>query len=296
MAKAKSPEFASSYYPPRARWYSFLFTFGNTVRRCLALDLVNLPRAVTLAGLVASFLIPGLGIQFRSPKLWGKAAMPACGLLLLSFLIWFGYPAGNIAFGLLIAIHTIGFVYYCQPIFEQELVESRFLFTLLALLGLGLLLYLPARSVILSHWLMPLRLHGRVMVVQRQFPREAIGRGDWIAYRLHERGEWGENAVYVQSGLGLGPVLAQAGDRVDFSTNAFTVNGRSHPLVPRMPIAGELTVPEKEWFVWPNVGISGHGVGEERISSALLQMAMVSEDQYLGKPFSRWFWRKQILP
>ena len=297
MARTFIHETASSYYPPRARWYSPLFYWGGALRRRLALDRINLPRALTPGGLVAGFLIPGLGIHLRSPKLWGRAAMPACGFLFFCFLVWFGFPAGNIAFGLLLAVHTIGFVYYCNPLFEQELVRSRLWFTLLSLVGLGLLIYLPARNLILQHWLVPLRLDGHVMVVQRQFPTAAIQRGDWVAYRLHGNEAWGENAMYVRSGLGLGPALALAGDRVEFSTNAFTVNGAPHPLRPHMPISGGMTVPEKNWFVWPDVGISGHGnVGEDRISSAMLQMAVVSENQYIGKPFKRWFWRRQIIP
>ncbi|HXR04600.1 MAG TPA: hypothetical protein VN836_07815 [Verrucomicrobiae bacterium] len=294
MARTFIHESASPYYPPRARWYSPLFYWGGAIRRRLTLDRINLPRALTLGGLVAGFLIPGLGIHLRSPKLWGRAAIPACGFLFFGFLVWFGFPAGNIAFGLLFAVHTIGFVYYCNPLFEQELVQSRLWFTLLTLVGLGLLIYLPGRNVILQHWLVPLRLNGHVMVVQRQFPAAAIQRGDWVAYRLHGNEEWGENAVYVRSGLGLGPTLALAGDRVEFSTNAFTVNGAPHPLLPHMPVSGGLIVPEKNWFVWPNVGISGHGVGEDRISSAMLQMAVVSENQYIGKPFKRWLWRQQI--
>ena len=297
MAGADANETGSPYYPPRARWYSPLFYCGGAVRRRLALDRVHLPREITLGGLVAGFLVPGLAIHLRAPGFWGKAAMPGCGFLFLFFMLWFGYPAGNVAFGLLLAIHATGFVYYCSPLLREEPLKSRLLFTLLALIGLGLLIYLPVRNVILRHWLVPVRLNGQVMVVQRQFPAEAIQRGDWIAYRLHGSEEWSEGTVYVRSGLGLGPVLAMAGDRVEFSTNAFTVNGISHPLLPHMPAAGGLTVPENNWFVWPNVGISGHGnVGEDRISSAMLQMAVVSRAQFVGKPYKRWLWRRQIKP
>jgi len=297
MTKAESTGTVSSYYPPRARWYSRVFYWGGALRRRLALDRVQLPREVTLGGLVAGFLVPGLAVQLRDPERWGKPALASCAFLLLSFFVWFGYPAANIAFGLLLAIHTIGLVYYCRPLFREEPLQARLWFTLLTLLGLGLLIYLPVRNVILRHWLVPLRLNGQVMVVQRQFPAEAIQRGDWIAYRLHGNEEWGEGAVYVRSGLGLGPVLAMAGDRVEFSTNAFTVNGRPNSLLPHMPTSGGLTVPENNWFVWPNVGISGHGnVSEDRISSAMLQMANVKRTQFVGKPYKRWLWRRQISP
>lgn len=294
VARLNTQEEASPYYPPRARWYSHLFSFGGTIRRRLALDRIHLPREMTFGGLVASFLVPGLAVHIRGPRLWGKAALVSCGLLFLLFIAWFGHPAGNFAFGLLLSIHATGFVYYCSPLLQHEQLRSRLVFTLLALMAIGLLIYLPIRNVILQHWLVPLRLNGRVVVVQRQFPASAIQHGDWIAYRLSESGGGG---IWVRSGMGLGPVLAMAGDRVEFSTNAFTVNGVAQPRLPHMPDSGAVTVPGKNWFVWPNFDISGgHGnVGENNISAAMLQMATISQAQFVGKPFKRWLWRRQVL-
>ena len=92
-------------------------------------------------------------------------------------------------------------------------------------------------------------------------------------------------------------MLATAGDRVEFSTNGFAVNGVLQARLPHMPETGGLVVPENHWFIWPKLAISGNwDVGEANISSAMMQMASVSEDQFVGKPFKRWFWRKQILP
>jgi hypothetical protein len=294
VARLNTQEDASPYYPPRARWYRLLFYLGAAVRRRLALDRIHLPQEMTLGGLVAGFLVPGLAVHIRGPRLWGKAALISCGLLFLLFIAWFGYPAGNFAFGLLLSIHATGFVYYCSPLLQHEQLRSRLFFTLLALMAIGLLIYLPIRNVILQHWLVPLRLNGRVVVVQRQFPASAIQHGDWIAYRLSGSGGGG---IWVRSGMGLGPVLAMAGDRVEFSTNAFTVNGVAQPRLPHMPDSGAVTVPGKNWFVWPNFDISGgHGnVVENNISAAMLQMATVSQAQFVGKPFKRWLWRRQVL-
>jgi hypothetical protein len=103
--------------------------------------------------------------------------------------------------------------------------------------------------------------------------------------------------VLNRTSLGLGSVLATAGDRVEFSTNSFTVNGVPQPFLPHMPTSGNLVVAENHWFIWPNIAISGNwNVGEADISSAMLQMASVPEKQFVGKPFKRWFWREQILP
>ena len=164
------------------------------------------------------------------------------------FIVWFGHTAGHFAFGLLLAIHTIGFMHYCHPLLRQAELRSRLLFTLLALLAISLLIYVPIRRVIQQHWLTPLRVNGHVVVVQTQFSAEAIQRGDWSAYKLEGSGMW-EEAVRIHSGMGLGPVPAMAGDRVEFSTNNFTVNSVAQPRLPHMPDSGAVTVPGKNWFV-----------------------------------------------
>jgi hypothetical protein len=299
VARLNIQEEVSPYYPPRARWYSHLLSFGGTIRRRLALDRIHLPREMALVGLVASFLVPGLAVYIRGPRLWGKAALVSCGLLFLLFIAWFGHPAGNFAFGLLLSIHISGFVYYCSPLLLNAPFRSRLLFTLLTMMVLGLLIYLPIRNVILHHWLVPLRVRGNVVIVHRLDAPHDIKRGDWVMYS-QKSVEMGEahngGAIWVRAGFGWGPVLAVAGDRVEFSTNAFLVNGEARPLLPHMPNSGTLTVPEKHWFIWPELDINGHGnVGEANISATMLQMATVSQEQFIGKPFKRWLWRRQIL-
>ena len=248
-------------------------------------------------GLVGCFLIPGLGFYLRGPRLWGKMAMGACGLLLLGFTVWLGYPLGNIAFGLVLSIHVTGVAYYCSPLLAGMEFPSRMLFTIGILIAIGVLIYMPIRSAIQKRWLIPLRMNGRVFVVQSLTSANTVSRGDWVAYRLSgsvisvHGNRWGE-----QLGMGFGPVLAVAGDRVRFLTNTFTVNGNPRASLPHMPDSGSIIVPENHWFIWPDFDISGHGVGEAAISAAMLERADVAENQFAGKPLKRWFWRQQSLP
>ncbi|HEY1718684.1 MAG TPA: hypothetical protein VGH42_10400 [Verrucomicrobiae bacterium] len=295
MALNSSEKMTSPYYPRRARWYARIFYLGSAVRHGLALDRIRLPNEITVGGLVGGVLVPGLAVYLRGPRLYGKAALAACALLFLCFIVWLGYPVGNYAFGLLLSIHVTGLVYYCSPWLNHEPFQSRILFTIGAMLVLGLFLYTPLRT----HWLLPLRVNGHAVIVEKFVPAHDIKRGDRVAYRLsgyyfsNHRG----NGVLNRTSLGLGPVLAMAGDRVEFSTNSFTVNGVPQPLLPHMPTSGNWLVPENHWFIWPNIAISGNwNVGEADISSAMLQMANVPEKQFVGKPFKHWFWRQQILP
>ena len=125
----------------------------------------------------------------------------------------------------------------------------------------------------------------------------AAATGSCIHFSRHSTGDaHGGGAIWLQAGFSWGPVLAVAGDRVTFSTNSFSVNGAAQPLRPHMPAGGELVVPEKHWFVWPELDINGHGnYGEANLSAVMLQLATVSEVTFVGKPFRHWFWRRQIL-
>src|SRR6202040_2784905 len=95
---------ASPYYPPRARWFSPLLNFGCALKRGLALDHVRLPAGVSLAEMIGCLLVPGQAFWVRGPAPWGKVALTSCGLLMLIFIVGLGYPAANVAFGLLLSI------------------------------------------------------------------------------------------------------------------------------------------------------------------------------------------------
>jgi len=286
MHKVSSP-----YYPPRARWYSGLLNAGSHLRRGLALDYVHLPPGVSLGDLVAGCLVPGWAFQKRAPLLWGRAALLCSVLLLAAFFVWLGRPAGNVTFGLLLSLHSTGLVFLIEPWLVGERLRVRIAASCAAMILLTLLLYAPARSLMESSWLLPLQANGRVVIVRRLASAGGVQRGDWIAYSLSEGS--GQNIVTL-NGYGLGPVLALAGDRVRFSRGGCEVNGVAQPRLAHMPATGEVVVPQKHWFIWPDFDIrGGHGfVPETELSATMLQLATISEEQFLGKPFKRWFGRR----
>ena len=282
----------SSYYPPRAHWYSRLLLMAGGVHRHLALDRLRLPAGVPFARVVASLLVPGLGFYLRGLRLWGKAAMGFCALLAFIFIVGLGSTAGNLAFGLLLSTHVTSLIYVLEPWLAGEKYRTRLLFSAGVLFALACFVYLPGRNLIQEEWLMPLRVKGRVVVVHRLAHPRALTRGTWIAYTIEGSGQ---NAVNVQSGFSLGPVLALAGDQVRFTKSAFEVNGVAQPRLDNMPQVGEWVVPEKHWFVWPEVAMSGHGnVPAEGIAATLLRVGTISEAQFVGRPFKRWFGRRQL--
>ena len=287
-------KFASAYYPPRARWYAPLWKLGGSLRRHFGLSRARLPMTMSFCAFALSLLVPGMGFYLRSERRWGKAALAASGLLLAVFFVWLGYPAGNVAFGLLLSLHSTSIVYLCEPLLVDVRLRTRVFFSMAVLAVVGGLIYLPLRSLIQERCFIPMNVNGRIVVVRAYDSPASVRRGDWIAYSLKDAGV---NGIYVRAGYGLGPVLATAGERLRFGSSALEVNGFRSARKAFMPESGELAVAENHWFVWPEVDISGHGnVGEAAISATLLKMSMITKDQFVGKPFKRWFGRRQITP
>jgi hypothetical protein len=96
--------------------------------------------------------------------------------------------------------------------------------------------------------------------------------------------------------LNIAPVIALAGDEVQFTSTNLFVNGIAQPSLPGMPSSGSLTVPEKNWFFWGDFRIISHGVSAQAIADARAHAGIVQMDQYVGAPFHWWFWRNQSLP
>ena len=116
-----------------------------------------------------------------------------------------------------------------------------------------------------------------------------------MAYRINQA--TGDH-VYVPGGFGYGQVEAVAGDRVAFTPQSWQVNDRVLPRRRHMPAQETWVVPEKHWLIWPDstISISGDQRQNEAVSRLLREIAMVSEAQFAGTPFRRWFWRRQTLP
>jgi len=283
----------SPYYPPRALWYSPLFRISDAFRRIAWLDRIHLPDAMSWGTFLAALLIPGLAFWLRRERLISQAVVAVYVLLAAVFILWMGHSIANIAFGLMLSLHATSIMFLCGP----WLAQVRFLFRLLTgvavLLVLGGLIYAPIRSQVQNRWLMPLRVRQQVVIVQTFSRAITVGRGDWIAYRIE-----GDrlNGAIVQAGLGLRPVIALPGDQVVFSPEACWVNGVPTPRLEGMPDRGGLLVPENHWFIWPDrvITLRGHAA-QAAADAALLHMSDVDQQQFVGKSFKRWFWRRQNL-
>lgn len=292
---------ALPYYPPRARWYAPFFYFTRTIRLVSALDRIHFLENTSWRGLFGCLLVPGMGFYLHGPRLWGKVAMGTCAFLFLIFIVWLGYPIANLGLGMIVSIHVSSIIYYCSPFANRWELKRRLLFSVTVLIAVGFGLYSQLRNVIQDHWLTPVSQNGHIIVVAKTASADKVRRGDDIAYMLS--GYYLSNHMGSgrtgESRLGLGPVLAVAGDTVIFSNDSFSVNGVSQLRLSHMPQSGAFLVQPNHWFIWPIMNLVSTqdrwAPGEDEVSSAMLQLSDVSKSQYIGKPLKHWFWRKQII-
>jgi hypothetical protein len=297
MRDALARNTASAYYPPRARWYTTLvFHAGQQLRRRAGLDKLHLTSELSWPGLIVSLTVPGFVFFVFGRRLLGWFVFPAYCLAGLMFVAALGFTAGSIAYGLMISLHATSIGYLEGHWLRESTFRLRLALTLCTLVAVWALIYAPLVRFAENHWLVPVRRGERVLIVYRGVSPDHLKRGDWVAYRLHEAGGWGDGRgrVYLQSGLAIDPVLGLPGDHVRFSAESVVVNAQSFPRAPYMPTEGETVVPEKVWFIWPDLDITVRGgVAPANISATLQQAAMVAQTNIIGRPSRHWFGRRQ---
>jgi hypothetical protein len=260
------------------------------VKRRLYLN--RLPRLARhdIGQLVLSLILPGWALLWSKRPLWGLVLGTVYCVSAAIFLVWVGYPISNFALTVMISIHAGGILRVEQSIGLWK----RILHSVLIFLAVSVLVYVPLRNQMERHWLMPLRINGRVVVI-RTGPIGVVKRGDQIAYRLPSIRL--PSLMILEEGCTLGRVMAVAGDEIAFRPDGVLVNSESRPRSSQMPTKETIYVAQSCWFIWPEMTISGRGnIGAETIQQAMMQLAIVPQSNYVGVPYQRWFWRKQVLP
>ena len=296
MAQFQVKETQSSFYPPRARWYSgFIYRWIQAIRRRFYLDRIHLPEGMPPGAFVLSIVLPGYSFFVLGRRLYGLAFVGAYVLAAIVFVVALGYALGGLAYGLLISIHATSIVYLEGKWLRDSEFLHRLGIALCTLAGVWGLMYAPVVGFAQRHLVMPVRRGERVMVVHCGVNLYTLKRGDWVAYTTPGNQDLDVGGrVIVREGMGLQQVLGLPGDHVRFTKEGVLVGDKLFPLAPYMPVDGELVVPEKTWFIWPQLNIyRGGGFAAGNIEGIMQQMAMVSEKQIIGRPFRHWFGRRQ---
>ncbi len=282
-------ELSAPYYPKRARWYSRFLQPWFEVKRVLRLESIPWPEGVSFRNLLLGLLIPGHAFRVFGWKYISLLLQLAFFVEVAIFIVALGYLAANVAFGLMISTHATSIIYLLGRWAGVQRLWLRLATAVTALLVVSQLIYFPLRGVVESY-LVPLRVGGKVVVVKKGTVPKNLQRGDVVVCTISD---FVGDHLYIREGYGFDAVLALPGDRVKFTTNTFEVNGAVYPPHRGMPATGELVVPEKHWFIWPRLDINNRNVPGASVSAAMLQMATVSETQYVGRPFRTWFGRRQ---
>lgn len=122
-------------------------------------------------------------------------------------------------------------------------------------LFLAAFVYQPVRHWLLAEVALPLRTGDGVVIVNPDGEGLRPERGELVAFQIERT--W-TDGMLVWSGYAIGTVLARPGDKVRFEPGKHIVNGTAQRRLTNMPVSGELTLPEKSWLIWPEIGIQVH--------------------------------------
>lgn len=287
---------SSSYYPKRARWHSRFVYPWLDLKRALHLQGVQLPSGLSVRDFLLGLIWPGHAFGALGKRLYGRWLKLLYALAAVVFVTALGHFVGTVAFGVMVSIHTISILCLLAGWLTELRWVARAALALATLGVLGQFVYQPLLRQMARHVAVPLKVGNRIIVVNPRASASRVRAGDTIVYAMEEQRVDG---LLLGSGFGMEKVLARGGDHVRFGPEGMKVNGTVFPRQPQMPLSGEVIVPEKHWLIWPQFIVSGgHGQANlsANISVAMWQAAMVSETQFTGRPYQRWFWSKQTLP
>jgi len=284
----------SSYYPPRSRLPTRLVAPWFELKRLVRLDRIPAPGGISPLQWLLTLVVPAWAFVAMGRPGVARLAFAAYGTAFFLFVVFLGQLVANVSFGLLIAIHAMSLVWFVRMWIDRPPLWFRLALTGTVLLVVWQAIYSPIFRYIDANWFTPLSTSKGVVVIHRAKTPESVRIGDLAAYQIAaER----TGNVSLQDGFGFNRVLAKGGDKVEFTPRAVLVNGEPRPRNIGMPLSGSLIVPEKHWFIWPNFDIELAGSATEQMGNSIwLRVAVVSESDYIGKPFRCWFGRRQMVP
>jgi len=286
---ANSP--TSPYYPQRARWYSPLFSCWYPLRRWLYLDWLNRIGLGDVGSFVLGLVLPGWSLLWSNRPRWGVILGTTYCVAVPVFVIWRGYTISNLALMTMLSIHAGG-ILRNEP---STSFSRRCLRSLAAFFCIASLIYAPLIQLMERRWFVALKVNDHVVCVRTGVQRIRVQRGDCIAYQLSDLGLRG-GGVVVNGGCTLGKVLGVAGDVLTFTAQKVLVGGQEFAAQPYMPTNGTVTVEAGSWFVWPQMNVNIHGMGNYVVYSTMMRLAKVDEKSYVGTAPEQWLWRRQTLP
>jgi hypothetical protein len=283
---------SSSYYPPRAGWGRRFNRLGYTIRRRLHFEQLGLKLQTYPSHFFLGLVVPGFAFLDAGWKTLGKVTLLGWIVAALVFLAWLGHGVSTFAFGLMMSMHVSSILYLHNRAFPGMRVLKRLVFSLALLFVVGQLVYASALRLCHNYLFMPLQVGGKVYVINRLNDPQSLRRGDLVACQAEAVSL---RNVRIRDGYILDKVIAGPGDHVEFTPNGYALNGVRSRSLAFMPVSGTTVLPQQTWLIWPSLETVVHvNVEPHSVCAAVLQMATIHREQVIGKPFKRWFWRRQV--
>jgi len=290
------PHPKSAYYPPRARWYGRFLCVGQALLRRLPLERLHLPGGFNLRQFLIALALPGYVFFALRRSRAGQMVVGVYAFVFLVALVWFGSPAANLAFGIMVALHAMSWATVFEAWLEPGGWRRRLLLALFAAMLVATLLYLPAQRFIQNQMVTPLRVGDRTLLVA-PVRSSSLLPGDSAVFRIDAGGAPG---LRIQDGYVVAEILGAPGNRIRFQKGLYRVNDTFRQALPLMPGDGEWIVPENRWFIWPFSGIEIRGnlnaVDPLAAHTVLQGLAFVPMSNAVGRPLRWWFWRSLYVP
>jgi hypothetical protein len=262
------------------------------VRRRLHWEQLGLKLKTSPSHFALGLALPGFSFLDAGWKTLGKATMLAWVVAALVFLVWLGYSVSIFAFGLMMSMHVSSILYLHNRTFPGMRVLRRLVFSLALLFVVGQLVYASALKLCQNYLFMPLRVGGKVYVINRLHDPQSLRRGDFVACQAEAVSF---DNVRIREGYILNKVIAGPHDHLEFSRNGYAVNGVQSRSLPFMPVSGTTVLSPQTWLIWPSLEtVVNINANPHSLSAAVMEMAMIRREQVIGKPFKWWFWRRQL--
>jgi hypothetical protein len=288
----------SSYYPPRARWYSCFYYLWQWLCRWLPLERLRLPGGFNLWQFLLGLIIPGYAFFVLRRQITGRIISGAYGALLLVAVIGLGSSVATLAYGFMVALHAVSVAIVLESWLQPAGFGRRLVLVLLATLVLAVLCYLPAQRWIQSQLIMPLRVGTQDLMLIPDDRTASLRPGVVRVFRFG--GGIRVQGAYLGQGYVVAEIQGGPGDRIQFESGLYRINDRAHRARPLMPSTGEWVVPENHWFIWPDSSIRVQGalpaLDPGQMDALLREMALVPSSRVVGRPLRWWFWRNLYVP
>ncbi|MGI9242683.1 MAG: hypothetical protein ACR2RV_17940 [Verrucomicrobiales bacterium] len=281
-----------AYYPRRAGHFSWLWY------RWFRLKQVRLWKRVVSAEYLGdteqllSLLLPGYVFIALGYRRFGVSILIGFFVAALVSLAAIGLPLATLCYCFMLSAQSMSIqrLLVVRARGARGSVQ-RICLALVLVIGLGALVYAPLYQFVRSYIVTPLHTRDGIILVNPRSGADRVQKGDGIAYGIDaESGD----GYHVREGVLYGSVLASEGDRIEFASDHYEINGTSHVSKRWMPSEGELTVEPGFWFVWAHLMVQNDPGNDIDVPALILsRTAIVPRERFIGILYRNWFGRNQ---